>query len=119
MTALDIDPFADLRLTEWTSCGGCAAKWGASLLTDLVRETAAGLGPALLVGLAPFDDAAVYEVAPGVALVSTTDFFPPLVDDPERLRCDRRGQRVQRRVRDGRPGGDGGQRRRVPRALPA
>src|ERR1700730_4566862 len=38
--------------------------------------------PALLVGLAPFDDAAVYRVGPDVALVSTTDFFPPLVDDP-------------------------------------
>lgn len=76
------DPFADMRLTEWTSCGGCAAKWGASLLTDLVRDMPAGIDPALLVGLAPFDDAAVYEVAPGVALVSTTDFFPPLVDHP-------------------------------------
>ncbi|MFT3855746.1 MAG: selenide, water dikinase SelD [Ilumatobacteraceae bacterium] len=72
-----------LRLTEWTSCGGCAAKWGASLLTDLVRELPPGFDPQLLVGLAPFDDAAVYEVAPGVALVSTTDFFPPLVDDPD------------------------------------
>ncbi len=41
------------------------------------------MDPRLLVGLAPFDDAAVYEVAPGVALVSTTDFFPPLVDDPD------------------------------------
>ncbi len=79
MTAIDGDL---LRLTEWTTCGGCAAKWGASLLTDLVREMPAGFDPALLVGLAPFDDAAVYEVAPGVALVSTTDFFPPLVDDP-------------------------------------
>lgn len=76
------DEFADLRLTEWTSCGGCAAKWGASLLTDLVRALPGGVDPALLVGLAPFDDAAVYEVAPGVALVSTTDFFPPLVDHP-------------------------------------
>ncbi len=76
------DPFADLRLTEWTSCGGCAAKWGASLLADLVRELPGGSDAALLVGLAPFDDAAVYEVAPGVALVSTTDFFPPLVDHP-------------------------------------
>jgi selenide,water dikinase len=38
--------------------------------------------PALLVGLAPFDDAAVYRVADDLALVSTTDFFPPLVDDP-------------------------------------
>ena len=76
------DQFGDLRLTEWTSCGGCAAKWGASLLTDLVRDLPGGVDPALLVGLAPFDDAAVYEVAPGVALVSTTDFFPPLVDHP-------------------------------------
>jgi selenide,water dikinase len=76
------DPFADLRLTEWTSCGGCAAKWGASLLTSLVRDMPAGADPSLLVGLAPFDDAAIYQVAPDVALVSTTDFFPPLVDHP-------------------------------------
>lgn len=76
------DLFADLRLTEWTSCGGCAAKWGASLLTEMVREMPVGSDPALLVGLAPFDDAAVYQVAPDVALVSTTDFFPPLVDHP-------------------------------------
>jgi len=73
-----------LRLTEWTSCGGCAAKWGGSPLSALVREL--GGAPAgvsdLLVGLAPFDDAAVLRVADGVALVSTTDFFPPLVDDP-------------------------------------
>lgn len=76
------DPFADLRLTEWTTCGGCAAKWGASLLTDLVRDMPAGADPSLLVGLAPFDDAAIYQVAPDVAIVSTTDFFPPLVDHP-------------------------------------
>ena len=74
--------FADLKLTEWTSCGGCAAKWGASLLTDLVRDMPAAADPSLLVGLAPFDDAAIYQVAPDVALVSTTDFFPPLVDHP-------------------------------------
>src|SRR5439155_15138705 len=36
----------------------------------------------LLVGLAPFDDAAVYRLSDDAALVSTTDFFPPLVDDP-------------------------------------
>ena len=76
------DPFADLRLTEWTSCGGCAAKWGASLLTSLVRDMPGGVDPSLLVGLAPFDDAAIYQVSPDVALVSTTDFFPPLVDHP-------------------------------------
>jgi selenide,water dikinase len=71
-----------LRLTEWTSCGGCAAKWGATLLADLVSDFPVSLDPALLVGLAPFDDAAVYQVTDDVALVSTTDFFPPLVDDP-------------------------------------
>lgn len=71
-----------IKLTEWTSCGGCAAKWGASLLADFVSELPAGFDPGLLVGLAPFDDAAVYQLTDDVALVSTTDFFPPLVDDP-------------------------------------
>lgn len=77
------DPSTDqLRLTEWTSCGGCAAKWGASLLAGLVSELPGSADPSLLVGLAPFDDAAIYRVSDEVALVSTTDFFPPLVDDP-------------------------------------
>jgi selenide, water dikinase len=82
VTALDDLPAAPLRLTEWTSCGGCAAKWGASLLTRLVTELPAGLDPSLLVGLAPYDDAAVFRVSDDLAVVSTTDFFPPLVDDP-------------------------------------
>ncbi|MEY2437311.1 MAG: selenide, water dikinase [Acidimicrobiaceae bacterium] len=72
----------DIRLTEWTSCGGCAAKWGASPLSALVRELAGSADPALLIGLAPFDDAAVYRLSDDLAMVSTTDFFPPLVDDP-------------------------------------
>jgi selenide,water dikinase len=71
-----------VRLTEWTACGGCAAKWGAAPLAALVSRLAEGADPSLLVGLAPFDDAAVYRVSDDVALVSTTDFFPPLVDDP-------------------------------------
>ncbi len=71
-----------MRLTEWTACGGCAAKWGAAPLGDLVRALARGGDPALLVGLAPFDDAAVYRLSDDLAMVSTTDFFPPLVDDP-------------------------------------
>lgn len=70
----------DLRLTEWTSCGGCAAKWGKDLLAGLVDELPASDDSALLVGLAPFDDAAVYKLSSDMALVSTTDFFPPLVD---------------------------------------
>jgi selenide,water dikinase len=71
-----------LRLTEWTTCGGCAAKWGAAVLAELVGELPAGIDPSLMVGLAPFDDAAVYRIDEQTALVSTTDFFPPLVDDP-------------------------------------
>jgi selenide,water dikinase len=71
-----------VRLTELTSCGGCAAKWGASLLGELVAAASIAGDADLLVGLAPSDDAAVVQVADGVALVSTTDFFPPLVDDP-------------------------------------
>ena len=75
----DID---NMRLTEWTSCGGCAAKWGASLLSSLVQDFPAASDPALIVGLAPFDDAAVYKISDDLAMVSTTDFFPPLVDHP-------------------------------------
>lgn len=74
--------FSGLKLTEWTSCGGCAAKWGAALLKDLVADFPVPSDPSLLVGLAPFDDAAIYRVSDDVALVSTTDFFPPLVDHP-------------------------------------
>lgn len=73
-----------IRLTELTSCGGCAAKWGASLLRGLLaeQEPPAPLAE-LLVGLSPFDDAAVLQLTNEVALVSTTDFFPPLVDDAD------------------------------------
>ena len=73
---------SELRLTEWTACGGCAAKWGGAPLSGLVRDLAGPSDDALLVGLAPFDDAAVYRISDDVAIVSTTDFFPPLVDDP-------------------------------------
>jgi selenide, water dikinase len=74
---------ATVKLTEWTSCGGCAAKWGGSPLRDLVQKVSADAAVSdLLVGLAPFDDAAVFRLTDDLALVSTTDFFPPLVDDP-------------------------------------
>jgi selenide, water dikinase len=77
-----VSSVATTALTEWTSCGGCAAKWGGAPLRGLLAQAAAHADPALLVGLAPFDDAAVYRVSDDTAIVSTTDFFPPLVDDP-------------------------------------
>jgi selenide,water dikinase len=79
---MSLDAPLDLRLTEWTSCGGCAAKWGAAVLAEMVGDLPLAADPAVLVGLAPFDDAAVYRLDDTTALVSTTDFFPPLVDDP-------------------------------------
>ena len=71
-----------LRLTEWTSCGGCAAKWGGAPLSALVRGLAATSDRALLVGLAPFDDAAVHRLSDGTVL--------PVPFDPEDVRRDRR-----------------------------
>lgn len=72
----------EIRLTEWTTCGGCAAKWGPAPLSALLSQLARSADTSLMVGLAPFDDAAVYRITDDLALVSTTDFFPPLVDDP-------------------------------------
>ena len=69
-------------LTSLAKAGGCAAKYAASRLEDVL----AGLVPAdaedLLVGLDPADDAAVYRLDDERAIVFTVDFFPPLVDDP-------------------------------------
>jgi len=71
-----------VALTSFARTGGCAAKYAAARLEDVL----AGLVPAeaedLLVGLDPADDAAVYRFDDDRALVFTVDFFPPLVDDP-------------------------------------
>jgi selenide,water dikinase len=69
-------------LTSLAKAGGCAAKYSAARLEELL----AGIVPVdaadLLVGLDPADDAAVYRLDEHTALVFTVDFFPPVVDDP-------------------------------------
>ena len=74
------------RLTELTDCGGCAAKLGADLLAEVLAglgaEAASDPSGALIAGLTPPDDAAVYRVSDDLAIIGTLDFFPPLVDDP-------------------------------------
>ena len=69
-------------LTSLAKAGGCAAKYSAARLEELL----AGIVPAeahdLLVGLDPSDDAAVYRLDDQTAIVFTVDFFPPVVDDP-------------------------------------
>ncbi|GAC1397227.1 MAG: selenide, water dikinase SelD [Ktedonobacteraceae bacterium] len=72
-----------VRLTELASCAGCAAKIGADILSDVLRPLRQrNVPPQLLVGLGAIDDAAVYRVNEQQAIISTADFFPPVVDDP-------------------------------------
>lgn len=72
----------DLRLTRWTQAGGCACKVGPKVLEDLLRTLPSPRDSRLLVGPELRDDAAVFAFTPERALIFTTDFFPPLVDDP-------------------------------------
>jgi selenide,water dikinase len=71
-----------VRLTELAACGGCAAKYSAARLDELLAGFAPPEAENLLVGLDPADDAAVYKLDDERALVFTLDFFPPIVDDP-------------------------------------
>jgi selenide, water dikinase len=71
-----------VRLTELTRAGGCAAKYPAARLEQLLAGFVPAEAENLLVGLSPADDAAVYRLDDERALIFTVDFFPPLVDDP-------------------------------------
>ena len=69
-------------LTSLATSGGCAAKYSAARLEELLRGFVPADAENLLVGLSPADDAVVYKLDDERALVFTLDFFPPLVDDP-------------------------------------
>ncbi len=71
-----------VKLTELVTSGGCAAKYPAARLQELLAGFVPAEASDLLVGLSPADDAAVYRLDDEIALVFTLDFFPPLVDDP-------------------------------------
>jgi selenide, water dikinase len=72
-----------VKLTDLATAGGCAAKYSASRLEELLRGFVPAEAENLLVGLDPADDAAVYKLDGERALVFTIDFFPPIVDDPD------------------------------------
>src|SRR5438046_5419769 len=74
---------SDVKLTDLASCGGCAAKYSAARLEELLAGFVPVEAENLLVGLAPHDDAAVYRMDDERALIFTLDFFPPVVDDPD------------------------------------
>ena len=71
-----------VKLTKLASCAGCGAKVGAGTLCQLLEGFATHTDPQLLVGYDKSDDASVYAVSEELAIVQTTDFFPPIVDDP-------------------------------------
>ena len=72
-----------IRLTEFSHGGGCGCKIAPAVLSELLAATPIrGLPEALLVGTETADDAAVYKLNDSQALVATTDFFTPIVDDP-------------------------------------
>ncbi|MBL8447067.1 MAG: selenide, water dikinase SelD [Zoogloeaceae bacterium] len=72
-----------VQLTRFSHGGGCGCKIAPAVLSNLMSRIPAGLvPPELLVGTETADDAAVYRLNDDQALVATTDFFTPIVDDP-------------------------------------
>ena len=72
-----------IRLTQYSHGAGCGCKISPKVLeTILHSEHAKFVDPNLLVGNETRDDAAVYDIGDGVGIISTTDFFMPIVDDP-------------------------------------
>src|SRR3954471_5931141 len=71
-----------VRLTALSHGAGCACKIPPAALHPLLAELPRSADPALLVGHESADDAAVYRVSDDLAIVTTVDFFTPIVDDP-------------------------------------
>ncbi|AKF38069.1 TPA: selenide, water dikinase SelD [Yersinia enterocolitica] len=72
-----------IRLTQYSHGAGCGCKISPKVLDKILHsEQQKFLDPRLLVGNETRDDAAVYDIGNGVGIISTTDFFMPIVDDP-------------------------------------
>ena len=72
----------EIKLTKLAKCAGCGAKVGAGTLAKLLDGFTTHSDPRLIVGYDKSDDASVYVLSEDLALVQTTDFFPPIVDNP-------------------------------------
>ena len=82
MNAPDKTPTAP-RLTSLSHGGGCGCKIAPGVLSEILKGTTQmPVPPQLLVGIETADDAAVYQLNDEQALIATTDFFMPIVDDP-------------------------------------
>ncbi|HEY2628032.1 MAG TPA: selenide, water dikinase SelD, partial [Usitatibacter sp.] len=72
-----------VKLTQFSHGGGCGCKIAPGVLEQILAKSAPGIIPKeLLVGIETSDDAAVYRLNDTQAIVATTDFFMPIVDDP-------------------------------------
>lgn len=72
-----------IRLTEYSHGAGCGCKIAPAVLDEILKGTIhQGTYPALLVGNSTKDDAAAYDLGNGTSVLSTTDFFMPITDDP-------------------------------------
>lgn len=71
-----------MKLTKLASCAGCGAKMGAGTLAKMLEGFKTHSDHRLIVGYDKSDDASVYMLDKNTALIQTTDFFPPIVDDP-------------------------------------
>src|SRR5499426_1547909 len=80
----DKDTLTSVRLTSLSHGGGCGCKLAPAVLEQIItRSGGRGLIPSdLMVGIETSDDAAVYRISEDQAIVATTDFFMPIVDDP-------------------------------------
>jgi selenide, water dikinase len=80
----DRDTMTALRLTSLSHGGGCGCKLAPAVLEQIIAKSGGGglIPPDLLVGIETSDDAAVYRISEDQAIVATTDFFMPIVDDP-------------------------------------
>jgi selenide,water dikinase len=72
-----------IKLTSFSHGGGCGCKIAPGVLSEILSKSAGfPVPPALMVGIETADDAAVYKLNDEQALIATTDFFMPIVDDP-------------------------------------
>ena len=71
-----------IKLTSFAHGGGCGCKIAPGVLSEILQGVRGIVPPQLLVGIETADDAAVYQLNDEQALVATTDFFTPVVDDP-------------------------------------
>ena len=71
-----------VKLTKLASCAGCGAKVGAGTLAKLLEGFKSHTDERLIVGYDKSDDASVYKISEDTAIIQTTDFFPPIVDEP-------------------------------------